>query len=207
MLYLTECYKRCHKLKTTGSFKGIQKSVSSVTDELISDASTQIIQNLSTVFKEPEIMGGDGDPNEQLFGFFNDANNDISVVGNLLEDLCISLQEDGYKTVADQLSHYILNIVKNEALSETLFGMGSLGYSRLETFVQHPNLAKQFILYNYPKDVSKSTGYAHTLLGILLSKSCLPNNELGAFDFFENPSSQPASVHQRTEGQIWQALF
>ena len=45
-------------------------------DEVVDDAISQIIQNLSTIFKEPEMMGGDGDPKEQLFGFFNDGNND-----------------------------------------------------------------------------------------------------------------------------------
>ena len=206
VLYLTECYKRCYTLKTVGSFQGVKKSETSVNDDIIDDASSQIIQNLSTIFKEPEMMGGDGDPKEQLFGFFNDGNNDSGVVGNLLEDLVQSLQGDGFKTLADELSHNILNMMKVEAQNDTLIGMGNVGYSRINIFVEHLSLAKQFILYNYPRDVSQSTGYAQTLLGILLSKSCLPINELGSFDFFENPSSQPGSVHQRTEGQIWQAL-
>mgnify|MGYP001386410228 CR=1 FL=1 len=109
--------------------------------------------------------------------------------------------------MADQVSHHILNMIKEEAQNDTLIGMGNVGYGRMEIFVDHPSLARQFMLYNYPKDVSKSTGYSQTLLGIILSKSCLPMNEMGAFDFFENPSSQPAAVHNRTEGQIWQACY
>ena len=206
VIYLTECYKRCYVFKTVGSFQGLKKSPTSVNDEIVNDASIQIIQNLSTVFKEPEMMGGDGDPQEQLFGFFNDANNESAVVGHLFEDLVQSLQEDSFHLLADEISHKILNKITLEAQNETLIGMGNLGYSRIDMFVEHPNLARQFILYNYPKDVSKSTGYSQTLLGILLSKSCVPVNEMGAFDFFENPSSQPSAVHQRTEGQIWQGL-
>ena len=206
VIYLTDCYKRCYMLKTNGSFQGVKKSSTSVNDDIINDASLQIIQNLSTIFKEPEMMAGYGDPKEQLFGFFNDGNNDSGVVGNLLEDLVAELQGDGFKSLADDLSHNILNSIHSEARNDTLIGMGNVGYSRINVFVEHPSLAKQFILYNYPKDVSKSTSYSQTLLGTLLSKSCLPINELGGFDFFENPSSQPGSVHQRTEGQIWQAL-
>ena len=70
-------------------------------------------------------MCGDGDPKEQLFGFFNDANNNSAVVGNLLEDIVSSLQEDGYKNLGDELSHYILNMLKNEAQNEKLFFMSS----------------------------------------------------------------------------------
>lgn len=206
VIYLTECYKRCYTLKTVGTFQGVKKSAASVNDDIINDASLQIIQNLSTIFKEPEMMSGYGDPKEQLFGFFNDGNNDSGVVGNLLEDLVGELQGDGFKPLADELSHNILNNIHDEARNDTLIGMGNVGYSRINVFVEHPKLAKQFILYNYPSDANRATAYAQTLLGTLLSKSCLPTNELGAFDFFENPSSQPGSVHQRTEGQIWQSL-
>ena len=41
--------------------------------------------------------------------------------------------------------------------------------------------------------------YMETLLGVILSKSCLPETELGAYDFFEAPSKQPPSVHNSTE--------
>ena len=206
-LYLTECYKRCHTFNTTGLFQGIKKSpTSAVNDEIVNDTFQQIIQNLSTIFQEPGDLWDFLDPHEQLFGFFNDGNHGTAVVGSLLEHLIRFLQEEGCKTLADELSHSILNRMKAEAQNETLVGIGSLGYSRINIFVEYPTLAKQFILYNYPRDLSKSTGYAQTLLGILLSKSCLPVNEMGAFDFFENPSSQTHAVHQRTEGQIWQAL-
>ena len=45
------------------------------------------------------------------------------------------------------------------------------------------------------------------MLGALLAKSCLPKNDLaGPWEFFETPSKYPASVHARTEGQIWTSL-
>jgi len=94
VIYLTDCYKRCYTLKTNGSFQGVKKSSTSVNDDIINDASLQIIQNLSTIFKEPEMMAGFGDPKEQLFGFFNDGNNESGVVGNLLQDLVAELQGD-----------------------------------------------------------------------------------------------------------------
>ena len=207
VLYLTECYKRCYTFKVTGLYQGFKKSPSSyIDDNIVNEAIQRIIENLVTILRAPEIMGGDGDAQEQLFGFFNDANNSPSVVGNLLEDIVTSLEQEGERSLADQVSHHILNMIKEEVQNDTLIGMGNVGYSRMEIFVDHPSIARQFMLYNYPKDVSKSTGYSQTLLGIILSKSCLPMNEMGAFDFFENPSSQPAAVHNRTEGQIWQAL-
>ena len=44
-----------------------------------------------------------------------------------------------------------------------------------------------------------------TLIGSILAKSCLPTTEMGSYDFFEEPSKQPQSVHSSTEGRIWTA--
>lgn len=43
-------------------------------------------------------------------------------------------------------------------------------------------------------------------LGTIISKSCLPESELGSYDFFEQPSKQPPSVHNGTEARIWSGL-
>ena len=53
----------------------------------------------------------------------------------------------------------------------------------------------------------KGSSFNRTMLGALLAKSCLPSNDLaGPWEFFETPSKYPASVHARTEGQIWTSL-
>ena len=53
----------------------------------------------------------------------------------------------------------------------------------------------------------KGSSFNQTVLGALLTKSCLPTNDLaGPWEFFETPSKYPASVHARTESQIWSSL-
>ena len=72
VLYLTECYKRCYTFKVTGLYQGFKKSPSSyIDDNIVNEAIQRIIENLVTILRAPEIMGGDGDAQEQLFGFFN----------------------------------------------------------------------------------------------------------------------------------------
>ena len=48
--------------------------------------------------------------------------------------------------------------------------------------------------------------FADTLLGSLLSKSCIPASEVTAPEHFDRPGSTPASVHAATEQRIWAAL-
>ena len=195
VIYLTECYKRCCILKIGGAFKWVKKTDSVANDELINHTTAEIIQNLSTVFVNSFEEGNaiaSKDVNEQFFGFFNDSNNDQPVVGNLLESLVKILQGDGYCNIADNLVHYILNVVKNEAQGQTLFGTTGAIFSRVDIFVQHPNIAKIFILYNYPKNVTKGSQYSsQTLLGILLSKGTLQQLYVnvcacGSTDLFKN---------------------
>ena len=48
--------------------------------------------------------------------------------------------------------------------------------------------------------------FADTLLGSLLSKSCIPASEVTPPEHFDRPGSTPASVHAATEQRIWAAL-
>ena len=66
--------------------------------------------------------------------------------------------------------------------------------------------AEIFILYNFPRgNTLNAEGriFGQTLLGTMLTKSCLPEHELGAYDFFDRPSKDPASVHSNTERSVW----
>ena len=42
--------------------------------------------------------------------------------------------------------------------------------------------------YSKPKDEKSGKSFEQTLIGSLLSLSCLPVNEMGPYEFFENPS-------------------
>ena len=56
-------------------------------------------------------------------------------------------------------------------------------------------------LYLLNKSSTQGSGrlFADTLLGSLLSKSCIPLNEMTTPEHFDRPGSTPASVHAATE--------
>ena len=76
----------------------------------------------------------------------------------------------------------------------------------LEYFLSCAPLAKILILHSFPKAGQSGRAYEETLLGSILQKSCLPPVESGQWEFFSQPSGQPASVHSATEGRIWSGL-
>ena len=74
------------------------------------------------------------------------------------------------------------------------------------TFIRRSSSAAEiFVLYNFPRLIPNSEGraFGKTFLGTMLTKSCLPEHELGAYEFFDRPSKDPASVHSNTERTIW----
>ncbi|XP_046576120.1 LOW QUALITY PROTEIN: ubiquitin conjugation factor E4 A-like [Haliotis rubra] len=63
-----------------------------------------------------------------------------------------------------------------------------------------------FMTYNAPWDWKNGKAFEMTLIGAALSLSCIPKNETGPYEFFNNPSSAPKQEHDITEANIWQPL-
>ena len=65
-----------------------------------------------------------------------------------------------------------------------------------------------FVIYNQPRDINSGRAYEDTLLGSILSISCIVKNDaLGPFDFFNNPSRFSKQEHDLTENSIHQVYM
>lgn len=62
---------------------------------------------------------------------------------------------------------------------------------------------KVFMNYNTPRNTNNGRAYESSLLGSILSLSCIPKNETGPYEFFTSPSSQSKREHDITESNLW----
>ena len=53
-----------------------------------------------------------------------------------------------------------------------------------------------------PRDPSNGRSYENTILGALLSISCIVKNDNGPYEFFDKPSSRRKQEHDITEANI-----
>ena len=60
-----------------------------------------------------------------------------------------------------------------------------------------------FMKFNTPRAGSSGVAYESTLLGSILSLSCIPKREVGPYEFFNNPASQTKQEHDITESNLW----
>lgn len=175
--------------------------------ESISQMKALIAQNTSTALREPDLFMG-----QDLYAQVNQVLNRY-VDGPLeislwLEDVVVDLEKEGCRQVGETLVSNVVNSIFEEVKSSPFITMSDGVVSKIRFFIKTPTLARLFALSNFPKQGLNLSGrsYMDTLLGSILSKSCLPLTEIGNYDFFENPSKQPGSVHSSTESRIWTGL-
>lgn len=63
-------------------------------------------------------------------------------------------------------------------------------------------LLQVLIKYNEPPAGSPGRAYEDTLLGAVLSISCVPQSEAGPYEFFDQPSQSLKQEHDFTETYI-----
>lgn len=56
--------------------------------------------------------------------------------------------------------------------------------------------------YTTPKRGRSAADYESTLLGSILSLSCIPKSEMGPYEYFNNPASQTKQEHDATEANL-----
>ena len=175
--YLMNCYLRCPSQ-----------------DEFLLSL---IAQNLATTFKEPEIHG-EQNVRHQLADFIFNPEHDVGRLAQALEDLAKDVDDRSvFAEVFDRL--------KQEVTEMSFVTITNRSISLIMQIAKRPAIAKHFMAFNFPQK-RQGSEYNKTILGQLFSKSCLPQSDLGQFEFFENPSQYPATVHARTESQIWTTL-
>ena len=162
-----------------------------------------IVQNSSTALREPEIFMGQSTPDQidEILTKYPDAPYGLI---KWLEETSKDVIDEGGQNIIKSIIEKIVFQIKKDVVAVPFIVISDSHVIKIQYFIRTPILAKMFILANYPK-VTLGPAFMDTLIGSILAKSCLPTTEMGSYDFFEEPSKQPPSVHNSTEGRIWTA--
>ena len=168
-----------------------------------------IIQNTSTSLREPDLFSGQDLVQQVILVVDRYPHNPVGI-SHWLENSCKELIKEDAHNIAENLVDKILNRIRDEIRSVPFIMLSDSHISKIQYFIRTPILSKLFILHNSPKKglalQTSGRSFMESLLGAILSKSCLPESELGGYDFFDAPSKQPPSVHNATEARIWSGL-
>jgi len=198
--YLVECYQRCYNVIDRESTSTVQL----VND--VMDMKALIVQNLATAFREPELYCGqklDEQLREVLLNSYEVQDSLLQLMDKFAEKISL---DEGSTTKLESLVTGVLNQLQKSISDTSMIIFSTHTIVPLLYFIKSPILAKIFIAHSCPKIASSGKAYEATLLGTILCKSCIPSSELGHWDYFQQPSGQPSSVHSRTEAQIWSGL-
>ena len=162
-----------------------------------------IVQNLVTAFQEPDFYVGQNLQQQLADQILNSFEVD-SALQELLRQFAVRAKQ--HPLLLEQILHPVLDAVTATVRSTAtiLFSMNTI--IPVEYFTSCPELGRLLILHSFPRAGQSGRAYEETLLGAVLAKSCLPATEADTWDFFSQPSGQPASVHSATEGRIWSGL-
>lgn len=169
----------------------------------------KIIQrSVVTALEAPEIFQ-DQEIHKQYLELFLDTIETTNSIVKFTEGIIKKIQSDN-KEINDQdeliktTFSPILKIIKNEASSSNLLVFPRYRLIVLQTFSNIEPLGKLLINQSSP-DLSQKNGslYSDTILGALLSLSCLPKSVGSPYDFFDKLLSQQSST---VDGNIWTAL-
>ena len=122
-----------------------------------------------------------------------------------LEDVVNDMVNEGSADKAKMFVADILGPIKKEIAGESFMVLSDKQILNLQYFTKTPTLATFFLEFN-SFNVSNGASVHDTIIGNILSKSCLPISDFSPCEFFQEPSKQPAGVHNATEGRIWTGL-
>ncbi|XP_014206273.1 ubiquitin conjugation factor E4 A isoform X2 [Copidosoma floridanum] len=187
--YLFESYCRLQRYRLN---HGLLESVENVRKI--------ILRNVGTGLEDPEIF-----KEQELIELFQNREVDCDklsfFVHEVVEVLCS--ENEGFDTdVIREAFCPILDIIHKEALESQLLILQPYWFFVLQTFAKSIPLAKLLISHS---SVFEGSGqaYANTLLGNLLSISCLPKLDNQSFPVFVKPFQQQNNA---MDGNIWSAL-
>ncbi|XP_023710863.1 ubiquitin conjugation factor E4 A isoform X2 [Cryptotermes secundus] len=174
-------------------------------NKLISQMLSLVLRNAATALRQPALFESQ-ELHSQILQLVSD--NSISKT-----DLCKFFDglvkqfvlDDGEVSAVDTLCLAFtstLDTIHSDLTRSNLFTFNRSYLSLLHIFSSNSQLGSVLIVHSTPKDSHLGLTYADTLLGSILSLSCLPKVQDGPYEFFEKPSLQVASV---TEGNIWTA--
>ncbi|XP_050393644.1 ubiquitin conjugation factor E4 A [Patella vulgata] len=200
--YLSQSYNRVIEYR--------QQQKSEPFSSCIKECKSVIILNAKTCLLQTELF-----PSQSLYQQFIDVylqesgavfGDDSGQIIDFFVQVMDSIDKDEDGNVEDVMIP-ILDLVKAKFTNMSLISAEKSQYIHLcKFFSKTAAMAEAFMKYNTPKDIKSGKEFESTLIGSMLSLSCIPKNEAGPYDFFNDPSSYRKHVHDSTESNIWAEL-
>ncbi|KAJ8679553.1 hypothetical protein QAD02_015340 [Eretmocerus hayati] len=163
-----------------------------------------IVRDISTALQEPDLFV-DQKVHMQLVALFMNGgivSSELSTfIAGIVEHLCLENVGSESEVINAAFSP-ILDIILEDAAKSDLLLFKPYWFCILQTFASLEPLGKLIITHSTVKSKS-GKAYADTLLGSLLSLSCLPKTPNAPYLFFDKPFQQQNSI---VDGNIWAAL-
>ena len=189
--YLFQCYERSKKdiFKTTDNIK------------IISQA---IFRNFQLSLLQSELFPQQ-DVHEQFLSLLSEeAGNDS--IQPFLNELIRDCQESEDQPNPNALFLPTLGKLKEKFQKQHLLLVDYSCLEAVQVLSSNPFTAKLLVSSSILPAHTLGRECEKTILGSILSISCIPSSPVGPFDFFDRPSQTPQSVHAATEGNCWTAL-
>ncbi|XP_053995108.1 ubiquitin conjugation factor E4 A [Hylaeus volcanicus] len=191
--YLFESYCRLQRYKN-------KLELSDILDEM----RRVILQNAAVALQEPDLFEGQ-EVHNQFIALCADEDGLkpelVSFTNDIVNELQLENSDNAAATIAVSFSP-ILDIIYKDVTQSNLVFLNQHWFTILNLFALNESLAELLIRHSTPKS-NQGQAYANTLLGAILSLSCLPKTIEEPFYFFEKPFQQSNS---NIEGNIWTAL-
>lgn len=203
LVYLSWCYSRWCLIN-----KKAKKSQCNV----LQKSRDVILANARLILSHPEIVP-EQSPHQQFIELFSDHSSYGDLHETIVEffNLVVTSvrevhQSEGEPSVEDTFFP-VLDEIRAQAHTWSLIDSRvARGFGILHFFSQNPFLAEVLLKHITPSEVGLGRAYEQTLLGSILSISCLPRTEFGPYEYFEQPSVYSQQEHDITERNLWVAM-
>jgi ubiquitin conjugation factor E4 A len=194
--YLFECHRRLLRMKT-----GVQNNGR---NKIISQMLSLLMRNAAKALKQPELFESQQLHSQILKLVCDDiileADLDVFFDG-LLQQFVLDDGEDGAVDKLRVAFSSSLDTIHRDIAQSNLFTFNHSYFRLLHIFSSRSQLGLVLIAHSTPKDSRVGSSYADTLLGSILSLSCLSKKH-GHYEFFGNQDPKAVSFEL---GNIWTA--
>uniref|UniRef100_A0A0K2VHY9 Ubiquitin conjugation factor E4 A n=1 Tax=Lepeophtheirus salmonis TaxID=72036 RepID=A0A0K2VHY9_LEPSM len=171
-----------------------------------------INRNLCTAFTEPQLYEANSSVYQQFVESFLRDIDEENLKTNLIKDIAKRLISEG-ESLSQKFMYPILDIISKAIQDETTYTaisgnpLSVPAIRSLKHFLVQEDITESFLLYNFPKSsTARGVDYSRTLIGRLLTRSCIPESELSISHYFEKPSRSSPNEHTAMESRVWQGL-
>lgn len=201
--YLFSCYLRAAHL--------LIDPQNSIWKNCISQCQDVILMNAKTCLQQSELVPMQNLHNQFIDIFFDNyqtvLGDNCTVMLDFFTRLAVEVDKHKEDGSVKESFWPILDTIQEHLKDLNLMHVALFKYLDLLMFFSRTEpLALAFIEHSSPPDWTVAKSYEKTLIGCILSFSCIPASDIGPYDFFNNPSSSPRSEHDITEANIWKPL-